>query len=170
MSKKQVSRPDFPRTPDSQWLTNQAKTDRCHRWSNVMFPFLKEPVYLRQSFIFRPQKFRGKISGEASPPGLPSSRRSKDIWCETRAKAAPESQLPGSWTSHDLVGNGRMVVIVVIIVPHSSIPYQPKVRRSYKQPPRECPFFVVGTFGVVSHALANRKHTPRSQTGKPCEV
>ena len=99
MSKKQVSRPDFPRTPDSQWLTNQAKTDRCHRWSNVMFPFLKEPVYLRQSFIFRPQKFRGKISGEASPPGLPSSRRSKDIWCETRAKAAPESQLPGSWTS-----------------------------------------------------------------------
>ena len=26
-----------------------------------------------------------------------------------------------------LVGNGRMVVIVVIIVPHSSIPYEPKV-------------------------------------------
>ena len=26
-----------------------------------------------------------------------------------------------------LVGNGRMVEIVVIIVPHSSIPYEPKV-------------------------------------------
>ena len=26
-----------------------------------------------------------------------------------------------------LVGNGRMVVIVVIIVPHSCIPYYPKV-------------------------------------------
>ena len=28
-----------------------------------------------------------------------------------------------------LVGNGRMVVMVVRIVPHSSIPYEPKVRK-----------------------------------------
>ena len=31
-----------------------------------------------------------------------------------------------------LVGNGRMVVMVVIVVPHSSIPYHPKVRLEFR--------------------------------------
>ena len=33
-----------------------------------------------------------------------------------------------------LVGNGRMVVIVVIIVPHSSIPYEPKASIQTSEP------------------------------------
>ena len=42
-----------------------------------------------------------------------------------RPQEGPELQTLFSYLW--LVGNGRMVVIVVIIVPHSSIPYSPKV-------------------------------------------
>ena len=59
-----------------------------------------------------------------------------------------------------LVGNGRIVVIVVLIVPHSSIPYYPKVRRAVPIPepllggfwglprPPPCPFPKPGFRGL----------------------